>query len=195
MDAVAPILAGQRAIGLEGIRSDADRREFRRHAALEDVAADEDRKNGSPSRNLAGDDDGSDAIRMQSPRAGDERVEKTRITPVGLVVVFGEVASDDEDVRLDRPDGVEHVVVDRPATRRARDALIHGDVLDQRHAKDRGERQEIGLGPVDLLQSGEKMGGVRVADNENRRLPRILDRRATMAPKKAAARSRSSSSG
>ena len=132
---------------------------------------------------------------MQLPRAGDERVEKAGIAPVGLVVVLGEVAADDEHVGLDRPDGVEHVVVDRAAARRARDALVHGDILDQGHAKDGGERQEIGLGAVDLLQAGEEMGGVRVADNEDRRLPRIRDRRAMLGLEEARrSRLRSSSS-
>ena len=122
---------------------------------------------------------------MQAPRAGDKRVEKAWIAPVGLVVVLREVAADDDDVRLDRPDRIEHIIVDRAAARRARHALIHGDVLDQRNAIDRGERQEIGLGAVDLLQSGEEMGGVRIADDEDRRLARIVDRCAMMSLEEA----------
>ena len=84
------------------------------------------------------------------------------------------------DVRLDRPDRIEHVIVDRAAARRAGHALIHGDMLDQGHAKDRGEAEEIGSPAVDLLQSGEEMGGVRVADDEDGRLARVGDRRAMM---------------
>ena len=122
---------------------------------------------------------------MQAPRAGDQRVKIAGIAPVGLVVVLGEVAADDENVGLDGSDRVEHVVVDRAASRRARHALIHGDVLDQGHAKDGGERQEIGFRAIDLLQSGEEMGGVRVADDENRGLSRVGDRRAMMSLEEA----------
>src|SRR3984957_7460456 len=177
-NALAPVFADQRAIGLERIGPNADLREFRRRAALEAVAADKEGKNRGPGRNLARDNDRAHALAMQAARAGDKRIEEAWIAPVGLVVVLGEVAADDENVRLDRPDRIEHIVVDRAAARRARYALIRGDVLDQGYAKNRGERQEIGLGAVDLLQSGEEMGVVRVPDNENGRLSRICDRRA-----------------
>src|ERR1700722_20478033 len=160
-DALAPVLAGKRAISLKRVGLDANLREFRRRAALEDVAADKDGENGGPGGNLARDDDRAYAVAMQAPRAGDKRVEIAGIAPVGLVVILGEVAADDEHVRLDHPDRIEHIVVDRAAARRARHALIHGDVFDQGYAKDRGERQEIGLGAVDRLESGEQMGGGR----------------------------------
>ena len=152
---------------------------------LEHIAADKDGENGGPGRNLARDNDRAHALAMQAPRAGDKRIEIAWIAPVGLVVILGEVAADDEHVRLDRPDRIEHIIVDRAAARRARHALIHGDVLDQGYAKDRRERQEIGPLAVDLLQSGEEMGGVRVADNENGRLPRVSDRRAMMSLEEA----------
>ena len=63
---------------------------------IEDVAADENRQNGGPGRNLAGDDDRADAVPMQAPRAGDQRVEIAGIAPVGLVIVLAEIAADDE---------------------------------------------------------------------------------------------------
>src|SRR6201999_911399 len=110
-------------------------------AALEDVAANKDGQDGGPGRNLAGDDDRAHALATQAPRAGDQRVEIAGIAPVGLVVVLAEVAADNDDVRFDGPDRVEHVVVNGAAARRARHALIHGDVRDQGYAKDRGERQ------------------------------------------------------
>ena len=184
-NALAPVFADQRAIGLERIGPNADLREFRRRAALEDVAADKDGENRGPGRNLARDNDRAHALAMQAPRAGDKRIEEAWIAPVGLVVILGEVAANDEHVRLDRPDRIEHIVVDRAAAGRARHALIHGDVFDQGYAKNRGEREEIGLGAVDRLQSGEQMGGVRVPDNENGRLSRICDRCAMMSLEEA----------
>src|SRR6185312_16835505 len=150
--------------------------ELRWPPVLEHVAADQDRQDGAEGWNLARDDDRAHAFVMKASGAGGQRVEEAGIAPVRLVVVTGVVAADDDDVRPDPADGVEHIVVDGAAAGRARHALIHGDVLDQGHAKDGGESKEIDSRAVDLLQSGEEMRGMRVADHENRRLRGVGDR-------------------
>ena len=111
---------------------------------------------------------------MQTPRALDQRVEIAGIAPVRLVVVLRKIPRDQENVRLDRPDAFEHIVVDGAAARRPGDAGVHGDMLDQGRAKDGRQRQDVGLAAERLREAGEKMRGMGIADDKDRRLAGIV---------------------